>query len=247
MLQLVLLAASLALTAVEGSGAHHHHGRRTLYARAAGSSSGGSGNGNGTAKAASPEEVENVGFTMFFYIVFGSIAVAVSVYHLALFAIRYVRTLTSLQNDTQRYFARPDGTFAKVKEHLLYAPLFRNRHNREFKLSAATNFGTLPTRFQALFLAAYLGTNLVFGLVNIDWSRSSKQVLIEFRTRTGVLSVVNMVPLFIMGGRNNPLIRLLGISYDTFNMLHRWFGRVVVLEALCHTFAHTAAKIQSCR
>lgn len=41
-----------------------------------------------------------------------------------------------------------------------------------------------------------------------------------------------------MAGRNNPLITLLGISFDQFNLLHRWFGRIAVLEALVHTIAH---------
>jgi hypothetical protein len=57
------------------------------------------------------------------------------------------------------------------------------------------------------------------------------------RNRTGVLATVNMIPLFLMAGRNNPLIPLLGISFDTFNLLHRWLGRIVILEALAHTLA----------
>lgn len=41
-----------------------------------------------------------------------------------------------------------------------------------------------------------------------------------------------------MAGRNNPLITLLGVSFDQFNLLHRWFGRIAVLEGLAHTVAH---------
>lgn len=41
-----------------------------------------------------------------------------------------------------------------------------------------------------------------------------------------------------MAGRNNPLISLLNMSFDQFNLLHRWLGRIVVLEALAHTVAH---------
>lgn len=40
-----------------------------------------------------------------------------------------------------------------------------------------------------------------------------------------------------MAGRNNPLISWLGISFDTFNLLHRWFGRIVALEAVTHVLA----------
>ena len=52
-----------------------------------------------------------------------------------------------------------------------------------------------------------------------------------------MLAVVNMVPLFLMAGRNNPLIKLLGMSFDTFNLLHRWLGRIVVLESVAHMLA----------
>lgn len=46
-----------------------------------------------------------------------------------------------------------------------------------------------------------------------------------------------------MAGRNNPLINWLNLSFDTFNLLHRWFGRIVVLEALAHTIAWMAATV----
>ena len=48
------------------------------------------------------------------------------------------------------------------------------------------------------------------------------------------------IPLFLLAGRNNPLIPLLGISFDTYNLMHRWFGRIVILEAVAHTIAHLA-------
>jgi hypothetical protein len=44
-----------------------------------------------------------------------------------------------------------------------------------------------------------------------------------------------------MAGRNNILIKWIGLSFDTFNLLHRWFGRIVVLEAIAHTVAWGAA------
>ena len=43
-----------------------------------------------------------------------------------------------------------------------------------------------------------------------------------------------------MAGRNNPLVPLLGISFDTYNLLHRWLGRIVVLESVLHSLAHFA-------
>jgi hypothetical protein len=48
-----------------------------------------------------------------------------------------------------------------------------------------------------------------------------------------------------MAARNNPLINWLNLSFDSFNLLHRWFGRIVVLEALAHTFAWVASTVHT--
>lgn len=47
---------------------------------------------------------------------------------------------------------------------------------------------------------------------------------------------MNMASLFVFSARNNPLIPILGIPFDTFNLFHRWVGRIVVVQALAHTF-----------
>lgn len=48
-----------------------------------------------------------------------------------------------------------------------------------------------------------------------------------------------------MATRNNPLINWLNLSFDTFNLLHRWFGRIVVLEAITHTAAYIVGTVNS--
>ncbi|KAK6062739.1 ferric reductase like transmembrane component [Seiridium cupressi] len=158
--------------------------------------------------------------------------------------IKYVRHVSCMGNDTQRYFAHASGKVSWFKRNVLYSPILGKRHNREFQLSKATNMGTLPTRFQLIFLVGYLATNVAFCVVNIpfeSFTDGGKQL----RNRSGTLAVVNMIPLFIMAGRNNPLIKWLGMSFDTFNLLHRWFGRIVVLESVCHTLAFLAVSAKS--
>lgn len=158
-----------------------------------------------------------------------------------------IRLLVSLGRENQRFFAAPPSTWASfVKKHVIYSPLFRVRHNREFQLSTAVNVGTLPTRFQTFFLIGYLVGNIVFCTFMIDYAMDTTSMLGEVRNRTGVLSVVNMVPLFLLAGRNNPLIQLLGISFDTYNLIHRWLGRIVVLEAVAHMACWMAAKVMNC-
>jgi hypothetical protein len=182
-------------------------------------------------------------FYNYLFIICASLVAVMAAWRVISESVKYVRTLTCLNNSTQRYFSKPAESFATFKEKLLYAPVFRKRHNREFQLSTAVNIGTLPTRLQLLFLIAYFGTNITFCVASIYWDQDFATVSQEIRNRTGILAVVNLVPLFIMSARNNPLITWLNMSYDTFNLLHRWFGRIVVLEIMAHTGAWAAAHV----
>ena len=125
----------------------------------------------------------------------------------------------------------------KLKQYLLYAPLHKKRHNKEFMLSSAMNVGTLPSRLHTAILLAYLLSNVVY-CTWLDYNQKpSAALMAELRGRTGHLSLVNMVPLIVLAGRNNPFIYLLRVSFDTYNLFHRWIGRLVVVEAIVHTAA----------
>ncbi|KAF5873267.1 putative ferric reductase protein [Botrytis fragariae] len=167
----------------------------------------------------------------------GSMALIILVFRMMHRAKSHLRHMTGMNSNAnqQRYFQENRSSWWKVKKHLLYAPLWNKRHNREFKLSSAVNMGTLPSRWHALLLIVYLSMNVAYTLV-LDYSRENKySIVAELRGRSGVLAVCNMIALIILAGRNNPLIGWLQISFDTYNLLHRWMGRIVVLEALVHT------------
>ena len=140
----------------------------------------------------------------------------------------------------QSYWSR-DRTWLwpKVKKEVLYAPLNKKRHNREIQLSKAGNVGTLPSRLHTTILILYFISNIVYCCM-LDYGDSKAALLADVRGRTGHLAVVNMVPLFILAGRNNPLIPLLRVSFDTYNLFHRWFGRIVILQSIAHTAAWAA-------
>jgi predicted ferric reductase len=182
----------------------------------------------------------NEDLSHYLLIICGAVSLAVIVWKIVGISTRYARTLVCLNDPRQRYFVRAPPNVSALKRHLLYAPVMRKRHNREVQLSSAINVGTLPTRFQLLFLMAYLATNIAFCVVDIRFSDKLEEVAAHVRSRTGILAVINMIPLFVLAGRNNPLIPLLGISFDTYNLMHRWFGRIVALESLAHTIAHLA-------
>jgi hypothetical protein len=156
------------------------------------------------------------------------------VYTSLLFAVRYIRTVSCLNNNTQRYFARPTYWYGKTKRYFIDAPLFRLRHHREFQLSSAINIGTLPNRLQTTFLVGYLAASIALTTYSINWSGPKATIIDQLLKRTGFMAIMNMLPLFLLAGRNNPLIVWCGITFDTYNLIHRWLGRIVVSEAIVH-------------
>ncbi|GKZ88642.1 hypothetical protein AnigIFM59636_009169 [Aspergillus niger] len=151
--------------------------------------------------------------------------------------LRQITSLTASRREQTFWSVEVSSLWANVKKHLLYAPLGRKRHNREIQLSSAINVGTLPSRFQVILVVLYLASQVAYCTL-LDYNANVKAALVaELRGRSGTLAVLNMVPLFILAGRNNPLIPLLHVSFDTYNLLHRWLGRIVVLESVVHTCA----------
>ncbi|CRG85905.1 hypothetical protein PISL3812_02908 [Talaromyces islandicus] len=155
----------------------------------------------------------------------------------------HMRRLHGLGNDTQRFFARDNYRMAWLKRNIVDAPLFRSRHNREFQLSRAINMGTLPSRFQAFCLAGLITMNVVLCVLHVPFSEGVEGFARILRNRTGTLATANLVPLVILAGRNNPLIPLLGLPFDSWNFFHRWIARIVALEAVAHTFSWIAAEV----
>lgn len=140
------------------------------------------------------------------------------------------------------FWSRNTSDWWKIKKHILYAPLWKKRHNREIRISSAVNIGTLPSRLHFILLLLYVASN-IFYCAYLDYGRSDKYSLVaELRGRSGSMAIANMIPLVILAGRNNPLIPLLQISFDTYNLIHRWMGRIVVVEIVAHTIAWAYVK-----
>lgn len=150
----------------------------------------------------------------------------------------WIRHKVTMGVKRQHYFAQNHSNWWPfVKRHILYAPIGSKRHNREIKLSSAVSVGTLPSRFQAVLLSVYFLSNLAF-CAALDYTVENKwAIAAQLRGRSGTLAVMNMIPLILFATRNNPFIPLLKISFDTYNLLHRWMGRIVVVETVVHVLA----------
>ncbi|KAL4920652.1 ferric reductase like transmembrane component-domain-containing protein [Aspergillus aurantiobrunneus] len=169
------------------------------------------------------------------------------------FSILFVaRLLTTLQhrrrlrailrNDDQSEFMRRNGFMARFKKHVLYAPLLSTRHSREFRFLGRVHMGIVPLRVETVLLAGYIGINLAFFVSLIDWWEDYQEMMYQLKYAAGHLAVMNTPGLVLTAGRNNPLIPLLGIQFDVFNLMHRWVGRLIIIGAIVHVTCVVAAK-----
>lgn len=183
---------------------------------------------------------------IYLYSLIGVAALAF-VYATAIKTTAHLRRLSSLTDNqgALRYFSTTSPYMRWIKGKILYAPLLNYRRAREVKFSRHVKLGTLPTRFQAIFIFLVVITNIFTCTWNIPWSGPQKDTLAVLRQRSGTLSVANMVPIMLLATAKNPLIWLLDISYDSFNLIHRWLGRLSALQAILHTLCWLVDKVQT--
>ena len=243
---LLVLATTLASSVVHAQGASNgpppsgggSGGGATGGGPPGGASGGGSSMG-GPPMVPPPVDPDNKRFADYNLVVLGCLALAVILYRTVLRGAHYLRTVACLNNPTQTYFATPTPWVASLKRHVLYAPLFRARHSREMRITRGWSVGILPTRLQSMLFAAIIAMNVAFCATNIDWRHAgTPDMLTQFRNRLGAMAVVNLVPLVLAAGRNNPLLGPTGVSYDTFNLVHRWFGRLCAALGVSHGIVH---------
>ncbi|KAJ5793246.1 Riboflavin synthase-like beta-barrel [Penicillium pulvis] len=142
----------------------------------------------------------------------------------------------ALQGDDQTQLSMTNGSIASLKKHLLYAPLWGSRHSREFRF-LRLHMGSIPLRLEVILLLIYLSLNIIFVFVTVDWWETYPKKMFQLKYAAGHLAVMNTPGLVLSAGRNNPLVMMLGLSFDTFNFMHRWVGRVIAANAVIHMSA----------
>lgn len=178
------------------------------------------------------------------FMVLLAVTLAYRLVHMGNSHIRHLFTMGQWAD--QRYWMyNHSHVWPLLKKNLWLAPLGRQRHNREIQLSKAISIGTLPSRFHTLLLGLYVATNIAYCLA-LNWQReNSASVVAELRGRSGSLAAFNIIPTVLFALRNNPLIPMLKVSYDTFNLLHRWCARIMVLEAVIHTICFAVNSVDA--
>lgn len=99
--------------------------------------------------------------------------------------------------------------------HVFYPTLFKRRDGS----------GSI-SRLQATLITLYLVANGVSMSIGVH-------TLKDLQYRAGAVACANLIPLFF-GGRMNFWLDSLGCSLHAYYLMHRWAGRVLVLEGLLH-------------
>ena len=160
--------------------------------------------------------------------------------------VAYLRHASTVANPRDQKFWAENRTswWPWMKEHFLYAPLWKLRHNREIRISSAISIGTLPSRAHMVLLVSYSICNLAYGLA-VPYNTRIEETVASLRGRAGTLAALNLVPTVLFALRNNPLIWMLEIPYDTFNLFHRWLARIVIFEAVLHVLFWTGNTVHA--
>ncbi|KAM5341397.1 hypothetical protein ACJ41O_014428 [Fusarium nematophilum] len=64
----------------------------------------------------------------------------------------------------------------------------------------------------------------------------------SFIRRSGLISVINLVPLFL-GGQMNIIASRCGIGLRAYTRIHRWLGAVAIIEGLLHAIVSVSRQI----
>jgi len=160
---------------------------------------------------------------------------------------RASRLRKTIWEDAPRVMMTP-STAVTVWKRILYSPLLGKRRSREFRPLKWLNMGSLPTRLESILMVVYFVLNMIFTVATVDWSQAELSMKMDnLRNHAGTLATANLIPLVLTAGRNNPLIAILHIPFDTFNLMHRFLGRLIVLETLLHIAAVLITKVSSCK
>lgn len=82
---------------------------------------------------------------------------------------------------------------------------------------------TRLTRYQAILLLIFIAVNILpLSIGDLSVPR-----------RAAFMASLNLVPVFI-GKRGHPFVALLGLSAPTYHLLHRWAGRMAVVDGTIH-------------
>jgi hypothetical protein len=94
------------------------------------------------------------------------------------------------------------------------------------------------TGFEALLFLLFLGSNVLCVFIGFKDSSVIK--------RMGIMSVINLVPL-ALGGHMNFIVSRCKIGPQSYERMHRWVGKVAIVQGLIHSIGTVVSNLPSGR
>lgn len=147
-----------------------------------------------------------------------------------------------------RFAPFPRRWASKLNAHFIYPSLLRPWR----KSPVGTVLDDPPTRGQALFISYMVLINLFLSCFTFKaypqgfgyfYSNGPDQIMGDLSNRLGILAFANFGIVVLFSSRNNVLIWVTDWSYSTFVLLHRWAGRLAILEVVLHSIIFLRAYI----
>ncbi|SCV05108.1 LANO_0H00210g1_1 [Lachancea nothofagi CBS 11611] len=141
-------------------------------------------------------------------------------------------------------YSRANGIFVRfVRSKLLVPAIFNTTHQSECKVLPFYK-SILPTRGEAIAVAAFLLVNGVLALYNYPLVNSQMDSKLFFlircvANRTGGLSFGLIPASILLAGRNNLIQKLTGMPYSSCIFFHKWVARTMTLYASIHALLWT--------
>lgn len=152
---------------------------------------------------------------------------------------------------------RRQRRFVKAMQRYIFAPATFRHKNYDAVLLGRFEVGLVPKRVESLIIAAFVIITAVLTGIKIYWDPDNtiypvtrypseahaKTVFISriVADRSGIIGVFLMPLLIVLGGRNNFLQWLTGLSFATMIVWHKWISRVCIIEILIHMVCFTIA------
>lgn len=150
------------------------------------------------------------------------------------------------------------GPFRKIRKYALLPATFGTRHSHPYYVSGYSF--NIPTREHTIILTVYVIMNFIYMFTGyqtfevtpemekivpkeyLDGFKGVAYLRGQIAQRSGILATIQFPLLILFGGRNNFLIWITGWSLDTFNVYHKWFGRIIILLLFIHAVVYSVAE-----
>lgn len=125
------------------------------------------------------------------------------------------------------------------RQKLINPALFGYKHSTPVKWGPVNM--SLPSRAQGWALLGYLVMYIIFMFIKYDiydgntrYATRRLQISRYVGDRAAFIALAQLPLVFAFAGRNNILLFITGLSYDTMNLYHRWVSRVMYLSIFIH-------------